>query len=296
MTGRKTLLTASAVAWVLAAACGSSDGDPTGPNTGPGSPTATITAPGTGSTYTAGQRISFAGSATDAEDGALSGTSLVWSSNRDGQIGSGAAVEYNGLTVGLHTITLKATDSDSKYGTATVSLTVEDVPDLPPVPPATILIEDDIDDENGGVAGKMVTSLSYWNVTRNCIDLHGPGSTNPLPGNGLYMDLDGTYDDLDVCSGAGRIESKTTFNLAPGSYRFELIMAGNNQNFPTDTMTLTIGSVYSTTIIMEESDPFSLHTYNFNVTEATSAKIAMDHKGGDEQGILIDAIRLRTSN
>lgn len=296
MTGRKTLLTASMAAWVLVAACGSSDNGPTNPNTGPGSPTATITAPVTGSTYTAGQRISFAGSATDAEDGALSGAALAWSSNRDGQIGSGAAVDYNGLTVGSHTITLKATDSDSKYGTTTVSLTVEDVPDLPPVPPVTILIEDDIDDENGGVAAKMVTSLSNWNITRNCIDLHGPGSTNPLPGNGLYMDLDGTYLDHDVCIGAGRIESKTTFNLAPGSYKFEMIMAGNNQNFPTDTLMLTIGSVYSNTIIMEESDPFNLYTYDFTVTEATSAKIALDHKGGDEQGILIDAIRLRTSN
>lgn len=296
MTGRKTLLAASTVAWVLAAACGSSDGDPTGPNTGPGSPTATITAPSTGSTYTVGQRVSFAGSATDAEDGTLSGGALVWSSNRDGGIGSGAAVDYNGLSVGSHTITLKATDSDSKSGTATVSLTIEEVPDLPPVPPVTILIEDDIDDENGGVADKMVTSLTNWNITRNCIDLHGPGSTNPLPGNGLYMDLDGTYLDHDVCIGAGRIESKETFDLDPGTYKFEMIMAGNNQNFPTDTMTLTIGSAYSTTIVMEEPEPFSLHTYEFNVPAATSATIVLDHSGGDEQGILIDAIRLRTSN
>ena len=290
MTGRKTLLTASMAAWVLVAACGSSDGGPTNPNTGPGSPTATITAPVTGSTYTAGQRISFAGSATDAEDGALSGAALAWSSNRDGQIGSGAAVDYNGLTVGSHTITLKATDSDSKYGTTTVSLTVEEVPDLPPVPPATIIIEDDIDDENGGVAAKNVQSLTNWNVVRECIDLHGPGSTNPLPGNGLYIDMDGS------CSQAGRIESKTTFNLAPGSYTFELVLAGNNQLHPTDTMTVTVGSVYSNTIIMEESDPFNLYTYTFNVPAATSAKISFDHEGDDEQGILIDAIRLRTSN
>jgi len=299
MVSRTILLSASAFAWVMVAACGSSDDGPTGPaNSGPGSPTATITAPNPASTFTVGQRISFAGSATDAEDGALSGTSLVWSSSMDGQIGSGTAFDYNGLTVGSHTITLKATDSDSKFGTETVSVTIEDVPDLPPVPPSTILIEDDIDDENGGVAAKAVTTLTYWNVTRNCVDLHGPGSTNPLPGNGLYLDMEGTYDELEpgVCSGAGRIESKETFNLQPGSYRFELVLAGNNQNFPTDTMTLTLGNVFSQTIILEESDPFSVYTYTFNVPAAASAKIAIDHEGADQQGILVDAIRLRTSN
>jgi len=200
MTGRKTLLTGSAIAWALAAACGGSDGGPTDPGGG------------------------------------------------------------------------------------------DDVPDLPPVPAATIVIEDDIDDENGGVAAKNVQSLSNWNVVRECIDLHGPGSTNPLPGNGLYIDMDGS------CAQAGRIESKATFNLDPGSYKFELVLAGNNQGHPTDTMTVTVGSAYSNTIIIAESEPFNLHTYTFNVPAATSAKIAFDHRGNDEQGILIDAIRLRTSN
>jgi hypothetical protein len=32
---------------------------------------------------------------------------------------------------------------------------------------------------------------------------------------------------------------------------------------------------------------------NFTATEATSGKIRLEHRGGDEQGILIDAIRLR---
>jgi hypothetical protein len=41
-------------------------------------PVPVITAPATGTTYTAGQTISFAGSATDAEDGSLPPSSLTW--------------------------------------------------------------------------------------------------------------------------------------------------------------------------------------------------------------------------
>ncbi|MFQ5889488.1 MAG: PKD domain-containing protein [Gemmatimonadota bacterium] len=87
-------------------------------------PTATIAAPGTGSIFTAGQDVSFQGSASDPEDGALSGASLVWTSDLDGQIGTGASFTKSDLSVGTHVITLTATDSDGATGTATVQITV----------------------------------------------------------------------------------------------------------------------------------------------------------------------------
>lgn len=286
---RRTLLSASLIGWALVAACGSDGG--TGPtNSGPGSPEATITAPGSGSTYTSGQRISFVGTATDAEDGTLSGSALVWTSSRDGMIGSGGSLDYNELTVGTHKITLKATDSDLKFGTDTVSVLVNPIPDVPNVPSTQIILKDDIDDENGGVATKNVETLSNFNVTRQCIDLHGPGSTNPLPGNGLYIDMDGT------CNQAGRIESKTAYSLAAGTYMLDIVMAGNNQVDKPDTMTVSVGSALSQQVIRQARDPFELYTFQFTVSAATSATIVFDHQGIDQQGILIDAIQLRRSN
>ena len=47
-------------------------------------PTATISNPSNGSTYTEGSTITFSGTGNDAEDGALTGSSLVWTSNVDG--------------------------------------------------------------------------------------------------------------------------------------------------------------------------------------------------------------------
>lgn len=289
MTDRRTLLSASLIGLALVAACGSDGG--TGPtSSGPGSPEATITAPGSGSTYTSGQRISFVGSATDAEDGALSGGALVWTSSRDGTMGSGASLEYNELTVGSHKITLKATDSDSKFGTDTVTVLVDPIPDVPNVPSTQIILKDDIDDENGGVAAKNVATLSNFNVTRECIDLHGPGSTNPLPGNGLYIDMDGT------CNQAGRIESKSAYPLAAGTYMLDIVMAGNNQVEKPDTMTVSVGSALSQQVIRQARDPFQLYSFPFTVAAATSATIVFDHQGTDQQGILIDAIQLRKTD
>jgi hypothetical protein len=94
-------------------------------------PTASISAPGAGSSFTAGSSISFAGSGSDLEDGALSGSSLVWTSSLDGQIGTGTGFSTSSLSVGTHLITLTATDSKGLTGSATRSITVTD-----PAPPA----------------------------------------------------------------------------------------------------------------------------------------------------------------
>ncbi len=285
MTGRKLILLAAVAA--MAVGCGGSDGT-TGPD-GNAAPSVTITGPASGSTYTAGQRISFAGSATDPEDGALSGTALEWSSSRDGALGTGGTLEVNTLSVGTHTVTLRATDSGSRSATATVSVTVNSVPTLPPVPGTQVFLQDDMDDENGGVAVQNFSAFTNWTVTRGCVDLHGPGSINPLPGNGLYIDLDGSCDE------AGRLESKQTYDLPAGTYELELVLAGNNQFGPTDTVTFSVGTAFSETISVLENEPFEIRTFTFTVGAATSGKIVMDHAGGDNQGILVDAVRLRKS-
>ena len=93
-------------------------------------PTAEITAPAGGGSYEQGQRISFAGAASDDEDILLSGSSLAWTSSLDGALGTGNALNVDDLSNGNHTITLTATDSGGKTGKDTISLSV--VQSLPP--------------------------------------------------------------------------------------------------------------------------------------------------------------------
>lgn len=104
---------------------------------GPGNtaPTANIGSPSNGSTFTEGDNVSFSGSASDNEDGNLS-ASLVWTSNIDGQIGSGASFSTTSLSVGTHTVTASVSDSGGLNDSDSVTITVES--NQPPSsPPAT---------------------------------------------------------------------------------------------------------------------------------------------------------------
>ncbi len=89
-------------------------------------PTVEITAPTPG-TFGSGASISFAGNASDPEDGDLT-TSLAWTSDIDGSIGSGGSFSAV-LNDGSHTVTASVTDTGGKQGSASISITVGDVPE-----------------------------------------------------------------------------------------------------------------------------------------------------------------------
>jgi hypothetical protein len=89
----------------------------------PAAPVVTITAPLDASTATEGGSIAFAGSALDPAEGNLS-ASLVWESDLDGQIGTGAGFSSAGLSQSTHSITASATNSLGATGSAVVSLIV----------------------------------------------------------------------------------------------------------------------------------------------------------------------------
>ena len=91
-------------------------------------PVAVIEAPADNSLYATGSEITFSGSASDAQDGSLSGDALVWNSDIDGQFGTGTAVSSTDLSQGVHTITLTATDSDGDSDSASILITLNDPP------------------------------------------------------------------------------------------------------------------------------------------------------------------------
>jgi hypothetical protein len=99
---------------------------------GTGFPSVQILQPGPDLSVAPGTLITLRGSATDPEDGVLTGTRLVWSSDRDGQLGtgqsinvvlSGPAVPCNPEIV-THVIRLRATDSDGHSVEVTIRISV----------------------------------------------------------------------------------------------------------------------------------------------------------------------------
>jgi hypothetical protein len=90
-------------------------------------PTVNITAPvltGQTANVTQGSSVTFTGSATDAEDGNLTG-GLVWTSSLHAQpIGTGGSFATSSLSLGTHTITATATDGGNLSGSSTITVTV----------------------------------------------------------------------------------------------------------------------------------------------------------------------------
>jgi len=86
------------------------------------SPTVSITIPPGGPTFDSGTTILFEGTAIDFEDGDLT-TNLVWTSSRDGQIGTGGSFSAT-LSDGNHTIIAEVTDSGDETGSDSIGITV----------------------------------------------------------------------------------------------------------------------------------------------------------------------------
>ncbi|MEM7129555.1 MAG: hypothetical protein AAF702_24695 [Chloroflexota bacterium] len=86
-------------------------------------PQPTIFAPGDNHEFVEGQTITFQGNAADLEDGTLSDSALRWTSDLDGELGTGSLLSV-GLMPGTHRITLTATDSANETATATITVNV----------------------------------------------------------------------------------------------------------------------------------------------------------------------------
>src|SRR5206468_9268513 len=98
-------------------------------------PTVTITAPPAGAGAEPAGGVTFAATATDAEDGNLT-SAITWTSSRDGALGTGGTITTSVLSSGTHTITAAVTDSTGRTSTAQLTLRVNATPRLTITAPA----------------------------------------------------------------------------------------------------------------------------------------------------------------
>jgi hypothetical protein len=163
-----------------------------------------ISSPRSPATANQGDAITFSGIGTDLQDGNVS-SSLVWTSNLDGQIGTGGTFNASNLSVGVHTITATATDSGGLQGTTSATVTVF-------APTNVLLAAGDIadctwdgDEKTAALldnhAGTVLTlgDSVYENGTAtefaNCYDPswgRHKARTRPVPGNHDYNTPEGT--------------------------------------------------------------------------------------------------------
>lgn len=187
-------------------------------------PIATITSPTSGTSVVKGTTVTFAGNANDAEDGVLSGASLVWNSSIDGNIGTGTSFSTSGLAVGTHTITLTAKDSRSATNVATIAVTVTAPVQTPPA--------------NQAPVSTITSSLNLTAKAGTAVTFSGTG-LDPEDGNLTGQSLIWTIS-YNGGSIAGYGNSITLTTLPVGTYTYSLLTVDSKGKVGSTVAKITI--------------------------------------------------------
>lgn len=153
---------------------------------------------------------------------------------------------------------------------------------------AIVLLSDNFNAENSGVGITNYNSFTNWNITNGTVDLIGNGYYDYYPGNGLYVDLDGSTQN------AGIMTSKTNFSFTPGTYELQFSLGGNTKINTPDivAINLALGSLYNETFTINKADPLTAHTRYITVLSPTSGKLSFENSGGDNIGAILDNVKL----
>lgn len=150
-----------------------------------------------------------------------------------------------------------------------------------------IVFVDTFDEENGGVGILNYGDFAKWTVSDGFVDLIGNGFNDFLPGNGLYLDLDGSGADAGVLT-------SELIELEAGDYRLQFELGENSGEPVSNSMTVSVGAFLSATLTSDDAnnEPPTFVELPFTVGADTQASIVFDHDGGDNFGLLIDDVRL----
>lgn len=148
-----------------------------------------------------------------------------------------------------------------------------------------VVFEDTFNTENAGAAALNYAGFTQWTVSDGTVDLIGNGVFDYYPGNGLYIDLDGSTSDAGVLT-------STSISLIPGDYTLEFDLGGRPDEFEPNTVRVSLGGFIDQTLTRTFADPLATVTIPFTVGSAASASIVFSHAGGDNFGLLLDDVRL----
>lgn len=117
-------------------------------------------------------------------------------------------------------------------------------------------------------------------------DLIGTGFYDFYPGNGNYVDLDGSSGTGN--NPAGVLKSKTSFGA--GTYTLSFDLAGNARGAANQTTIVTLGGTTVASLNLSSSDPFTLHTFTFTTTGGNL--MFLEQGPSDQQGNILDNVTL----
>lgn len=123
-------------------------------------------------------------------------------------------------------------------------------------------------------------------------DLIGIGGPfDLLPGNGRYVDLDGSrgLDAPGPDDPAGILRSRTTFG--PGDYTLSFRLAGNQRGVASRATDVFLGNLLIASLTPANNAPFANFTFNF--TSLTGGQLVFSQRGPSNNiGNLLDDVNL----
>jgi len=152
---------------------------------------------------------------------------------------------------------------------------------------AATIFSDNFNGENGGAGALNYNGFSQWNVSGGAVDLIGNSFFDFYPGNGLYVDLDGTMFQ------SGQFSS-IPIALTGGTYMLQFSLGGS-QRGDTNTVQVSLGSFYTESFTLGSSAALTVITRFITVGGPASASLTFQNAGGDNIGLILDDVNLSTT-
>ncbi len=168
---------------------------------------------------------------------------------------------------------------------------------LIPASPASAvpIFTDNFNTENGGVGVTNYFGFANWTVsdgtsgTNGSVDLIGNGFFDFYPGNGLYVDLDGSTGD------AGILALTTPLSLPAGTYVLNFDLGGSARdpnNIPdNNTVTVKVGPT-TQSFARLWSDPLAPVSIYFTLAAPGNVNLSFENTDGpgDNIGLILDNV------
>jgi hypothetical protein len=191
-----------------------SGGSPPEENLSNRKPTVSIEAPNDEAEYSKNGTITFEGSATDPETGALENEELQWKSVIDGPFGTGEETSTAGLSPDVHQIILTATDSVGETGSDTISVRVNGPPSVEITSPS---------DQSASKENEQVVFRA--------------NASDPVDGD-LKEERLNWLSDVDATIGSG--ETAEVSSLSPGPHTISFSATDEDGNIKTDSIDIVV--------------------------------------------------------
>ncbi len=121
---------------------------------------------------------------------------------------------------------------------------------------AAVVFSDNFDTENSGNGALNFNGFTKWTVEGGTVDLIPVGSRFDFyPGNGLYVDLDGSTNKPGVLT--------TKASFGPGSYILSFLLGGSTLG-TTEEVTVSFGT-FSEVFSVPSTNPLTLITRAINL-------------------------------